>query len=275
MEDVEERHFMEVCDSALNCIKGKLRSDAVRQGVSCDIFSHMLKILLGLEMLVKKQDHFRNSFMDFATVAIFFSSITATTLQFSFTAANTSFSWTIVNLCWFGSLVLSIASATNSFLGAVVHQSPEFLRPSQRVDHQILQKWFKIIPPILLTISGALFLIGICSFTFSSTSSIPSQGRATQVFTTTLTSPNFLALITMFLLAFTRVFYRTVHLGIAFIHFATPPVLMFINFTTPGVMALVRFSTPPAHFATHLTIVLVTFSAMLVSYFWFSSCFRS
>ncbi len=38
MEDVDERRFMELCDSALNCIKGKLRSDAVRQGVSCDIF---------------------------------------------------------------------------------------------------------------------------------------------------------------------------------------------------------------------------------------------
>lgn len=134
----------------------------------------------GLELLVKKQDHFRDSFMDLATVAIFFSSITATTLQFSYTSADTTRSAAIVNFCWFASLVLSIASATNSFLGAIVHQSPDFLHPSQslkRLDYRFLQKWFKLIPPILLAISGILFLIGVCSFTFSSTNSIPSQVR--------------------------------------------------------------------------------------------------
>lgn len=132
-------------------------------------------IIQGLETLIKKQDHFRNSFMDFATVAIFFSSITATTLQFSFQSADNSISSTIVNLCWFASLVLSIASATNSLLGVLVHQSPEYLRPSRNFDFRFLQDWFKYVPPILLTTSGVLFLIGFCGFTFLSTSAFASQ----------------------------------------------------------------------------------------------------
>lgn len=126
-------------------------------------------IFLGLKALIEKQDHTRSSFMDLATLAIFFSSITASMLQFSYSSGNLTFAWTVVNICWFASLVLSIASATNSFLGAIVYQSPEYLRRSQGIDHQVLQAWFKICPPILLTFSGMLFLVGICVFTFSST----------------------------------------------------------------------------------------------------------
>lgn len=138
--------------------------------------SQILNVTLrGLETLIKKQDHFRNSFMDFATVAIFFSSITATTLQFSYQSGHSTISSAIVNLCWFSSLVLSIASATNSLLGVLVHQSPEYLRPSRNLDFHFLQNWFKYIPPVLLTISGVLFLVGFCGFTFVSTSTFSSQ----------------------------------------------------------------------------------------------------
>lgn len=133
--------------------------------------------ILGLELLTRKQDHYRNSFMDFATLAIFFSSITATTLQFSFASADSTIFSTIVNVCWFSSLVLSIASATNSFLGTVVHQSAEFLRPSQKSDRRFLQKWFKFIPSFLLAFAGALFLAGLCTFTFSSAMGNPPQVR--------------------------------------------------------------------------------------------------
>lgn len=164
--------------------------------------------------------------MDFATVAIFFSSITATTLQFSYQTADNTISSTIVNLCWFASLVLSIASATNSLLGVLVHQSPEYLRPSRNMNSSFLQNWFKYIPPTLLTISGALFLIGFCSFTYLSTSSFKSQvrslqkfcvvrahltnaqGRAIQTVTSSLTCTNFFALLSIFLLAFTKVLHR-------------------------------------------------------------------
>ncbi|KLO08624.1 hypothetical protein SCHPADRAFT_893745 [Schizopora paradoxa] len=185
----DEAQFLPNCKLAWCLVEGILRSKGVKQG---------------LETLIKKQDHFRNSFMDFATVAIFFSSITATTLQFSYQSADTTISSTIVNLCWFSSLVLSIASATNSLLGVLVHQSPEYLHPSQNLDFRFLQNWFKYIPPVLLTISGLLFLIGFCGFTFLSSMTFSSQGRAIQVVTTTFTTTNFLALLIIFLLAFTR-----------------------------------------------------------------------
>ncbi|KLO11679.1 hypothetical protein SCHPADRAFT_941830 [Schizopora paradoxa] len=186
----DEGEFVRNCNSAWDLIGGVLRSKGVKQG---------------LDTLIKKQDHFRNSFMDFATVAIFFSSITATTLQFSFQSGDSTISSTTVNLCWFPSLVLSIASATNSLLGALVHQSPEYLRPSQDLGFRILQNWFKYVPPTLLTCSGVLFLVGFCAFSFLSTSSFSSQGRVIQYVTTTFTASNFVALFTIFLLAFTQV----------------------------------------------------------------------
>lgn len=144
-------------------------------------------ICTGIDTLIKKQDHFRNSFMDFATVAIFFSSITATTLQFSYQAADQSVISMVVNLCWFTSLVLSIASATNSFFGAIIHQSPEYLRPSTNLNFRFLQAWFKFTPPTLLSISGLLFLIGICAFTFLAVGSVANQVRA-------VSSPRFMNL---------------------------------------------------------------------------------
>ncbi|KLO11689.1 hypothetical protein SCHPADRAFT_941838 [Schizopora paradoxa] len=162
-----------------------------------------------LVTLIRKQDHFRNTFMDSAAVAIFFSSITATTLQFSFTSANQSSSSTVVNLCWFASLVLSIASATNSFLGAIVHQSPEYLRSSQHPDYHFLQVWFRYVPPTLLTISGVLFLTGISAFTFlssrTSPNPFPDQGTTVKTITASLIFANFLAVLIIFMLSFTKI----------------------------------------------------------------------
>jgi len=200
MDHGDEDRCIGSCNSLFNLFCTKLRSDEVKQG---------------LKALIKKQDHFRNTFMDYATVAIFFSSITATTLQFSYASADSSISSKIVNLCWFASLVLSIASATNSFLGAIVHQSPEFLRPSQALDYRLQQRYFRYIPTILLSISGMLFLIGFCSFSFLSGSngnSFPSQGKAVQGATISLTTTNFLAILVMILMAFTSVVHRAASL---------------------------------------------------------------
>ncbi|KLO06331.1 hypothetical protein SCHPADRAFT_895536 [Schizopora paradoxa] len=76
----DDIQFINLCSSVLELIGNKLRSSATKRSV---------------ETLVRKQDHSRNTFMDFATVAIFFSSITATTLQFSFASADHSLSSTI------------------------------------------------------------------------------------------------------------------------------------------------------------------------------------
>ncbi|KLO11693.1 hypothetical protein SCHPADRAFT_941841 [Schizopora paradoxa] len=184
-----EARFSRGYKSALDVVQKALRSNELKQG---------------LEALIKKQEHSRNSFMDFATVAIFFSSITATTIQFSFQSGDHSVPSIIVNICWFASLVLSISSATNSLLGVLVHQSPEYLRPSRSRDYHFLQGWFRFVPPTLLSMSGALFLMGLCGFTFLSTSTFTSQGKAVQIVTTALTSTNFFFLLIIFLMAFTK-----------------------------------------------------------------------
>lgn len=115
------------------------------------------------------QDYFRNSFMNIATVAIFFSSIAASTLQFSYqNSAGSGATWDAVNNLWFASLVLSIASATNGFLGATVYQSPEYLSRANNLEYHLLQLWFNTCPSLFLTLAGAMFLFGLCTFTFSS-----------------------------------------------------------------------------------------------------------
>jgi len=196
MDYGDEDRCVGSCNSLFDLFRTRLRSEEVKQG---------------LKALIKKQDHFRNTFMDYATVAIFFSSITATTLRFSYASADSSVSSKIVNICWFASLVLSIASATNSFLGAIVHQSPEFLRPSQALDYRLQQRYFRYMPTILLSISGMLFLIGFCGFTFPSQGSgniFPSQGKTVQGTTISLTTTNLLAIFIMVLMAFTNVVHR-------------------------------------------------------------------
>ncbi|KLO09301.1 hypothetical protein SCHPADRAFT_572982 [Schizopora paradoxa] len=77
--------MMDCCDALIGYIKDRLQSDSVRQG---------------LRALINKQDHTRNSFMDFATLAIFFSSITASALQFSYSSADSTYSCMVVNVCW-------------------------------------------------------------------------------------------------------------------------------------------------------------------------------
>lgn len=56
------------------------------------------------------------------TIATFFSSVTATTLQFSYQQTGSLLS-DVVNFCWFVSLVFSVASGVNSLLGMTWRKS--------------------------------------------------------------------------------------------------------------------------------------------------------
>ncbi|KLO19829.1 hypothetical protein SCHPADRAFT_934961 [Schizopora paradoxa] len=138
--------------------------------------------------------------MDSATFAIFFSIITSIFLQS--TKADSSGGWTIVYLCWFASLVLSIASAANNFLGAVIHQSPTILCRPNTAGRRFVKIWLSYFPTILLAISALLFLAGLCSFTFSSSNAGARQGQAIEITTTSLTGIAVTALFVISTLAF-------------------------------------------------------------------------
>jgi hypothetical protein len=62
------------------------------------------------------QKHGAANLLTLSTVATFFSAVTATTLQFSYSQTGDMLS-DAVNAFWFSSLVFSIAAAVNSLLG--------------------------------------------------------------------------------------------------------------------------------------------------------------
>ena len=77
---------------------------------------------LGIPTIRFAQKHVAANLLNLSTVATFFSAVTATTLQFSFTQTGTHIS-DAVNSFWFLSLVFSIASAVNSLLGVTWKQA--------------------------------------------------------------------------------------------------------------------------------------------------------
>jgi len=140
--------------------------------------------------------------MNIATVAIFFSSIAASTLQFSYqNSAGSGPTWDAVNNLWFASLVLSIASATNGFLGATVYQSPDYLSRANNVEYRLLQLWFNTCPSLFLTLAGAMFLFGLCTFTFSS-----GQDSITRLLTVLFTGANSTLLLLVYFMVFSPTF---------------------------------------------------------------------
>ncbi|KLO15805.1 hypothetical protein SCHPADRAFT_244348 [Schizopora paradoxa] len=153
------------------------------------------------------QDYFRNSFMNIATVAIFFSSMASSTLQFSYqNSAGSGPIWDAVNTLWFASLILSIASATNGFLGATVYQSPEYLSRANNLEYYLLQLWFNTCPSLFLTLAGAMFLFGLCTFTFSS-----GQDSLTRLLTVFFTAGNSTVLLLINFMVFSPSFRAVVH----------------------------------------------------------------
>ncbi|KLO15802.1 hypothetical protein SCHPADRAFT_244292 [Schizopora paradoxa] len=161
----------------------------------------------GLRRMQTNQDYFRNSFMNIATVAIFFSSIAASTLQFSYqNSAGSGPTWDAVNNLWFASLVLSTASATNGFLGATVYQSPEYLSRANNLEYHLLQLWFSTCPSFFLTLAGAMFLFGLCTFTFSS-----GQDSLTRLLTVLFTAGNSTVLLLVYFMVFSPSFRAAVH----------------------------------------------------------------
>lgn len=153
-----------------------------------------------------EQTYLRDKYANIATLATFFSSITASTLQFSFDQ-GTSNLWVAINTLWFLSLVSSIASAANALLAITWHKSLRFVplsrlhlnntpltlssyaarklqystikKPADDVDSsskveedkkrtETLDRWFVSCPMTFLVASGALFMIGLVLFTFAS-----------------------------------------------------------------------------------------------------------
>ena len=72
--------------------------------------------------VVEEEERATTRYLSLTTIATFFSSITATTLQFSYQQSGNTIS-DIVNLAWFISLVFSISSGVNGILSMTWRKS--------------------------------------------------------------------------------------------------------------------------------------------------------
>ena len=75
--------------------------------------------------LAEEKERATTRYVNITTIATFFSSVTATTLQMSTSIdkENHSIVWDIVNLFWFISLVFSVSSGVSSLLGMTWRKS--------------------------------------------------------------------------------------------------------------------------------------------------------
>lgn len=65
-------------------------------------------------------------YLNITTIATFFSSVTATTLQFTYNQGNSTLGG-LTNLFWFLSLVFSVSSGVSSLLGMTWRRSPMYV----------------------------------------------------------------------------------------------------------------------------------------------------
>ncbi|KAF9063012.1 hypothetical protein BDP27DRAFT_1335856 [Rhodocollybia butyracea] len=176
-----------------NCLQnynGQFRYPAVQryiQDLAVEMGEHIDSITSTLSMFIEvgvptirfAQKNGASNLLNLSTVATFFSAVTATTIQFSFTLESTV--GRAVNSFWFLSLVFSIAAAVNSLLGLTWNQAM-YRSPKFKVPWWVLI-WIKRSPLIFLVLSVACFSIGLCLFTYAS-----DQGPVTSTITTVFTA---------------------------------------------------------------------------------------
>ncbi|THH12742.1 hypothetical protein EW146_g7414 [Bondarzewia mesenterica] len=167
--------------SCLKAYEGQFRYPAVQRylhDLSTEMGEHLESITSSLSMFIEidsihtgvptirfAQKHGANNLLNLSTVATFFSAVTATTLQFSYTAVEGALAES-VNAFWFTSMVFSIAAAVNSLLGLTWKQAM-YRSPGHRVPWWVLI-WIKRSPLVFLVLSVACFSVGLVLFAYSS-----------------------------------------------------------------------------------------------------------
>ena len=119
--------------------------------------------------------------MNITTIATFFSSVTATTLQMSISDSSSGL-LNIVNFFWFLSLVFSVSSGVSSLLGMTWRKSsmwviycPDWmplLKDQVRYDTinppWPIKLWLDKAPMIFLIVSALMFIVGLNLFAYLS-----------------------------------------------------------------------------------------------------------
>ncbi|KIJ61612.1 hypothetical protein HYDPIDRAFT_31215 [Hydnomerulius pinastri MD-312] len=142
----------------LNTYKGQFKYPAVQRYIhdlTSEMGEHIDSITSTLSMFIEvgvptirfAQKHGASNLLTLSTVATFFSAVTATTLQFSYSSTSTVLAKS-VNAFWFSSLVFSIAAAVNSLLG-LSWKMAMYRSPGHRVPWWVLI-WIKRSPLVFL-----------------------------------------------------------------------------------------------------------------------------
>ncbi|KAF9225897.1 hypothetical protein BS17DRAFT_777834 [Gyrodon lividus] len=175
----------------LDTYKGQFKYPAVQRYIhdlTSEMGEHVDSITSTLSMFIEvgvptirfAQKHGASNLLTLSTVATFFSAVTATTLQFSYSSTSTVLAKS-VNAFWFSSLVFSIAAAVNSLLG-LSWKMAMYRSPGHRVPWWVLI-WIKRSPLVFLVMSVACFSAGLVLFTYAT-----GQGKVTSTITSVFTA---------------------------------------------------------------------------------------
>ncbi|KAF8521826.1 hypothetical protein JB92DRAFT_1764054 [Gautieria morchelliformis] len=123
------------------------------------VYVHDLSSELGKRF---KEQHSMSNQQTLATIATFFSAVTATAIQYAVGLGETDTLSRIVLALWFSSLVFSIASALNSSI-ALIWRSATYSTPEMRIPPW-LWIWIRQCPVIFLLVSVVTFLAGLVCF---------------------------------------------------------------------------------------------------------------
>ena len=138
--------------------------------------------------LTNEEENAKNLYdASMTTIATFFSSVTATTLQFSYQDTSTKLG-SAVNLFWFLSLVFSVSSGINSLMVMAWRKSSMWAptspisfyiyafadvvsekRYSSNAPPRLFKFWLDKSPMVCLIVSALTFVLGLNLFVYSST----------------------------------------------------------------------------------------------------------
>ncbi|CCL98725.1 uncharacterized protein FIBRA_00730 [Fibroporia radiculosa] len=162
--------------SCLKAYEGQFRYPAVQRylhDLTSEMGEHLDSITSALSIFIEigvptirfAQEHASQNLLNLSTVATFFSAVTASTMQFSYTMTEGPLE-NAVNAFWFTSLVFSIQAAVNSLLG-LTWKKAMYRSPGHRTPWWVLI-WIKRSPLVFLVASVACFSIGLVLFAYSS-----------------------------------------------------------------------------------------------------------
>ena len=133
------------------------------------------------QFLADEKERATTRYVNITTIATFFSSVTATTLQMSISDSPSGL-LNIVNCFWFLSLVFSVSSGVSSLLGMTWRKSSMWVnyRPGQMqlLKDQVrydtinppwpMKLWLDKAPMIFLIVSALMFIVGLNLFAYLS-----------------------------------------------------------------------------------------------------------